>query len=111
MKDTTDYAAVASLAASYMDRYGWSQDAVRTCGFEMDVKTSGPHCVGRAVNLAADELRLPFWPIHAFLASRIRARYPDFTLAGSDVDVIAEWNNHPAVTREDVNALLAEIAN
>jgi hypothetical protein len=105
-----DYTDVASLAADYMNRYGWSKDAVKSCSFEMDTKTAGPHCVGRAVNLAADELGLPFTPIHTFLAGKIRVKYPEYALAGDDVDVIAEWNNHPAVTREDVDALLAEVA-
>jgi hypothetical protein len=105
-----DYTDVASLAADYMNRFGWSKDAVRSCSFEMDQKPNGPHCVGRAVNLAADALGLPFAPLHEFLASKIREEYPEFALAGSEVDVIAEWNNHPVITREDVNALLAEVA-
>jgi hypothetical protein len=111
VEDTARYAAVASLATSLMDRYGWSKDAVRSCNFEMDAKPNGPHCVGRAANIAADQLGVSFDELHELLADRIRAGYPAFALAGSDVDVIAEWNNHPAVTRADVDALLAEVAS
>jgi hypothetical protein len=106
-----DYTAAAALAAKLMDEFGWSKDAVRSCNFEMDEKPDGPHCVGRAVNIATDRLGLPFEPAHTLLASRIRAEYPEFTAAGADVDVIAEWNNHPAVSRGDVDRLLATIAS
>jgi hypothetical protein len=105
-----DMAAVASLTADYMNRCGWSKDAVRSCSFEMDEKPAGPHCLGRAANLAADRLGIPFGPVHEMIAREIRDRYPDFALAGSEVDVIAEWNNHPAVTRADVDAILAGVA-
>jgi hypothetical protein len=106
--DMSDYAAIAALANGYMNRHVWSKDAIQSCNFEMYEKPNGPHCMGRAVNLAANDLGVPFGPVHEFLANKIRAEYPRFTLAGDDVDVIAEWNNHPEVTRADVDALLAD---
>lgn len=109
MENTADYTAIAALAAGYLDRCGWSKDAIRSCNFEMD-NVAGPHCVGRAVNLAADDLGMSFDPVHEFLAAKIRVRYPDYAAVDSNVDVIAEWNNHPAVTRVDVDALLVEMA-
>jgi hypothetical protein len=110
MESTAGYAAAAALAVSLMDEFGWSKDAIRSCNFEMDAKPDGPHCVGRAVNIATDRLGLPFEPTHTLLAEKIRAEYPYFASLDADVDVIAEWNNHPATTREDVDALLAGVA-
>ncbi len=118
-------AEIAREALRILDRDGWNKGYLTYTSVSWDDGESvraGSHCIGGAWNLALHgDSRWVLAPRggmtillsepYELLAEAIREQYPAYTPYPYDaINLIAEWNNDPATTEDDVRAILEKLA-
>lgn len=120
------YAEIATRALSILEQDGWNRGYLvlrPLFNYENPEHKTGSHCIGGAINLAANPL-LNGWAwysspgmawFYQHVVTTIRRLHPDYAWPEATAEkgphyYIAKWNNDPITTYADVRAVLTAIA-